>query len=139
MSEQLGTFLDNSSGATPVGNTWRGVGSSWFNANNVAKEDWLRDQQAADLDVQRSVLAERELRKTAYSDTVESLQKAGLNPILAYQNGVASVSAPSVSSSRSSSSSKSPDPLGSILKFAAGLLTVGLGFGLKAKKFKVGF
>lgn len=45
----------------PVGDTYRGVGSSWFNQKNIDKEDWLRNEQAANNQFLRDMAAfERE-------------------------------------------------------------------------------
>lgn len=145
---------DQSSGSMPSGfsteasgGTWRGIGSSWFNASNVAKEDWVRSEQSAnnayfrqlDLDEHarefNSAEAQKErdwaqmMRKTAYQDTVESMRAAGINPILAYSQG--SVSTPSGSSASAGSGSSSggyrpsgySDPMNGVLKLVAGLIS----------------
>lgn len=141
---------DFSSGIEPVGNTWRSLGSSWFNQENIAREDFLREQQASDLDFQRSLAGaqyqnefnaseaekqrnfEERMSSTAYQRAVDDMKKAGINPLLAFSHGGASTpsgasaSSGSVSSSRSHSSYKSSsDPLGSLLlgiaKIGAGL------------------
>ena len=31
--------------AQPVGSTYRGFGSDWFNQGNIAQEDWMRQNQ----------------------------------------------------------------------------------------------
>lgn len=109
------------------GNTWRGIGSSWFNAENVAREDFIRQQQLSqsqlqlqkdfskysseiqkDLNKQLAGL-QRDLRKTAYQDTVDSMKAAGLNPVLAYQNGAIQASSGSGGSANSGSFSGSVD------------------------------
>ncbi|UPW41134.1 DNA pilot protein [Sigmofec virus UA08Rod_5397] len=124
------TQIDYSSGAMPVGlssepvgDTWRGIGSDWFNAGNVADEDWLRDEQSKNNEYLRSMQSmneqakindslaqrayerDREGRQTMYQDVMQSMKAAGLNPILAYQNAGSSISAPSASASASGSSS----------------------------------
>ena len=63
----------------------------------MAKESADSANEAWRNNLDYSVAKQRELRRTAYQDTVESLESAGLNPILAVSDG--SVSTPSVSSS----------------------------------------
>lgn len=123
----------------PVGDTYRGIGSDWFNNRNIAREDWQRAEQSATNAMYRDLFLQGELNKftaeenqrardfnsleaqkdrdwqermsnTSYQRVVEDLKLAGLNPILAYDNGGASTpsgssasSSPSVSSAGRSS------------------------------------
>lgn len=150
--------IDASSGVVPVNlrdwsandsGTYRGVGSSWFNAENIAREDFMRNEQAAQnqfaRDMEQMYVAndftaseaekaferQKYLRDTAYQSTVEDMKKAGLNPILAYQQGGSSTpstpSASSVSPSRSSayrSGTGREDPLNSLVGTVARLVGI---------------
>lgn len=40
---------------TPVGNTYRGFGASYFNNRNIAKEDFMRAEQSADNQLARDL------------------------------------------------------------------------------------
>ncbi len=136
--------LDNSSGsllANPFGNTYRGIGSSWFNAENIAREDWVRDMQSqynsylmsmSQMSAQNKFNAEEaqkardfeeRLSNTAYQRAVEDMKSAGINPVIAYGSGASGASTPSGSAASSGSggsysgyrSSGNRDPLMSLL------------------------
>lgn len=107
----------------PVGDTWRSLGSEWFNQANIAKEDWMRQNQldlmAYERDMAQMEVAnefnaqeaqkqrdfEERMSNTAYQRAMADMKAAGLNPVLAYQQGGAST--PSGSSAVSSSPSRS--------------------------------
>lgn len=117
------SYTDNSTGAINYdapGNTYRGIGADWFNADNIAKEDFLRNEIAKDNDLIRN----RSFRQTAYQDTVADLKKAGLNPALAYQNAATTATSSSPGSSGAGSykadSSKLSGLLFGIAKMVAG-------------------
>lgn len=112
------------------GDAWRGIGSSWFNKNSVAREDWLRGEVSADNAFKRQLYADREAREwsermasTQYQRAMADMKKAGLNPILAYDQGGSSV-APASGGSGSSNyrGSSDTDPAVGVLKLIAGLI-----------------
>lgn len=122
-------------GTQAVGDTYRGIGADWFNAENVAKEDFARQDQLNSLqhsrdleklgiqnkfnaeqaeidrlfqsgEAKKAYARQRELRQSAYQDTVKDLKAAGLNPLLAVQQGATSASsAPQASGSVAQSGS----------------------------------
>lgn len=149
----------------PYGNTYRGIGASWFNKGDVAYEDWMRDQQARMndhvlnkeiLDIGNQFTAaenqkqrdfEKELASTSYQRAVEDLKRAGLNPVLAYSNGGADSPAFGVSTQSSTPISRSgysdsgnSSSEASLLKTLVDIIGIFYGKGLKPKKTRaIGF
>ncbi|UPW41072.1 DNA pilot protein [Sigmofec virus UA08Rod_5614] len=130
--------LDNSSGSMPVGDTYRGVGSSFFNANNVAREDWLRNKQLMDLansfsasEAQKNRDFQERMSNTSYQRAIDDMKKAGINPVLAFNQGGSSTPtggfSTSVASSSGSSGRYNADGalLGGLLKLLSGFVQIG--------------
>lgn len=141
----LGSFTDNSSGAfqyqpEPVGGTYRGLASSWFNKRNIEKENWMRDQQAATNDmIRQNYLDEQAFERSKwmtehqYELATKGMQAAGLNPILAYQSaGAASAGSAGSAGSSSRSHSEGGDPANTVLGVIGALIST-----LVAGKYKV--
>lgn len=132
------------------GSTYRGPFSSWLNQSNIEKEDFSRAEQSANNSFLRDLYMTQynnefnaseaqkardfqvDFAKNSYKYAVEGMKAAGLNPVLAYQNGSAqapsSVSAHSGSSYysgrssyRSSTRDNAADIVASLLKVAAGM------------------
>lgn len=119
------TYSGQTWNENPSGNTYRGLFSDFFNAENIAKEDWIRGEQSADIAHKRSIdmlnrqnsfnaseaekqrAWEKEMANSSYSRAVEDMKRAGLNPILAFQNGGASIGSGSTATAGSGSSHKS--------------------------------
>lgn len=135
----------------PVGNTYRSFGAEWFNAGNIAREDWLRAEQTAQLDFERQNYQidranafnaeeaqkqrdfEERMSSTAYQRAFEDMKKAGINPIMMYSNGAASTptgsaaSASSIGGSYRRSGKGVVSDSGSLLSFVASIASIAAG------------
>lgn len=77
----MGLFSGIGSFFGPIGTVLGGIGDDLLGRD---------DAQNAN---QTAYAQQRELRQTAYQDTTQDLQKAGLNPMLAFSNGATSAAA----------------------------------------------
>lgn len=97
---------------TPYGDTWRGIGSDWFNANNIAKEDFYRQLQSADW-----------LRSTQVQRSVADMKAAGINPIMAVSNGMHGAGGSSGSAGTGNDHGGAGAMLSGVIQILAGLIS----------------
>lgn len=136
-------FASDNVSSEAVGNTWRGIGADWFNAGNVAKEDFNRNEQAANNQLKRDLYLyehqkafareqmawEKEMSDTAYQRAVADLKKAGINPVMAISQGASSTPSAPASGGHSSrggyssrgSSADTGQLIGSIIALVGGI------------------
>lgn len=77
----MGLFSGIGSFFGPIGTVLGGIGDDLLGRDDAANANTTAYAQ------------QRQLRQTAYQDTTQDLQKAGLNPMLAYSNGATSAAA----------------------------------------------
>lgn len=147
---------------TPIGNAYRGFGADIFNQRAIAKEEWQRAEQASDnqlvrdlyyqsvanefnaLEAQKDRDWQERMSSTSYQRVVDDLKKAGLNPILAYENGGASTPSGSTANSASSRTNSTNQTHGGVANTASflqalGLTLLGAGKMMPVKTNKIGF
>lgn len=123
--------IENGNVPTPVGDTYRGLGSSVFSATDIAAEDWQRQEQSNALardfnarEAQKNRDWQEHMSNTSYQRMVADMKKAGINPIMAFGSSGADVGQGSTASiNATKNQSQQFDNLSSLLKVAAGLIT----------------
>lgn len=93
----------------------------WQRNENSARNAYVRSELAADNALRRA----RQLRQSYYQDVVNSLKAAGLNPVLAAQNGIsgASTTAPQANAPSATSSIASGINGADLLSAIAAIIT----------------
>lgn len=135
----MATFTSNFGALNtgPIGDTYRSLGSDWFNGANIAREDWIRNEQAAENQAARDLFIQermsdknydlsREYLRNQSKDMVEGLKAAGLNPILAVNNsGMSNLSTNTGARSGAFNQSKTngTNSLGSLLNVVSGIIS----------------
>lgn len=119
-AQNMNSINDGSMSTSPAGGTWRGLFGDWFNAENIAKEDWLRQEQQNQnaylrnltlqkdtqtfnaSEAEKAYQRQREFAGDQYNLMVEGMKKAGINPVLALGSMGNTPSVPSASSGSNS-------------------------------------
>lgn len=124
--------------SSPTTSTYRGIFSDWFNAENIAKEDFERNEMAAMNQLKRDLYLQQtqnefteRMSNTSYQRAVEDMKKAGLNPVLAVSQGGASTPGAASGSSRGGYTARgnnvnSGQVVGDILDLVTGIVTGGM-------------
>lgn len=147
----------------PTGNESRGLFANWFNARDIAREDWQRAEQAANNQLYRDLYFQEKanafnaseaqkardydafMSNSQYQRAVADMKSAGLNPVLALGGTGASFHGSSASSggSRSSSSNSryagSDNSAATVTNGVAGMLvSIAAGLITKGATTKIG-
>ena len=143
---------DGSMITSPAGGTWRGLFGDWFNAESIAKEDWIRQEQqnqnaflrnwALQKDTQsfnaseaeKAYQRQRELAGDQYGLMVEGMKKAGINPVFGLGSMGNTPSAPSASAGSNSAGGGSSyrgrtGSTGDFVRLLAGLVSTAFSAG----------
>lgn len=119
LNQNDGSFKVN---MNPSGNVSRGLWGQLVHSREIAREDWIRNEQSAnnafarDLYINQQANAfnaseaekqrafEERMSSSSYSRAVEDMKRAGINPQVALSNGASGSSTPQGASAQASAS-----------------------------------